>query len=366
MQRVYNFSADAVSLPEEVITRIKNEMLSYGETGMSVMEMSHRDPDFEKIRADCEASLRKLLDVPNNYEVLFLGGGATTQFSAVPLNLLSGSKKADYVLTGLFSKQAAMEAKKYGDIAIAASSAGATPVYHTVPKLTKSDFRRDADYVHICYNNTVYGTAFNYVPETDGIPLVADMSSSLLSEPVTVSKYGVIYASCQQNISIAGLTVVIVRNDLIGKASPDTPATLDYKTVAENKSMYNTPPCFAIYTAGCVLDWMLSVGGMERIYELNQQKASALYGYLDSQSYYTAPVDKRFRSSTSVVFVTGSQALDKLFVKEAEREGLVNLAGHSTIGGMRACIGNSMTIEGVLKLIDFMTRFAENNPKSFE
>ena len=366
MQGSYNFSADASSLPKEVISLIKSEMLSYGETGMSVMEMSHRDEEFEKIRAGCESALRQLLDIPDNYEVLFLGGGATTQFSAVPLNLLSGSKKADYILTGMHSKRAAMEAKKYGDIAIAASSAGSTPVYHTVPKLTKKDFRKDADYVHLCYNNTAYGTCYNYVPDTDGIPIVADMSSSLLSAPINVSSFGVIYASCQLNIATAGLTVVIVRNDLIGNASPDTPTMLDYKPLSENKSMYNTPPCFAIYTAWRNFEWMLSVGGMEKIYELNQRKASVLYDYLDSQSYYTAPADRKFRSPTTVVFVTGSQTLDRKFISEAKEAGLMNLEGHSSVGGMRAFLCNSLPLEGVEALVEFMKRFAEENPKSFE
>jgi phosphoserine aminotransferase len=366
MQRVYNFSADAASLPDEVILKIKNEMLCYGDSGASVMELSHREEAFESIRSRTEELVRELLDVPDNYEVLFLGGGATTQFSAVALNLLKDSKKADYVLTGLFSKKAAMEAKKYGDIAIAASSAGAIPVYHTVPKLSKQDFRQDADYVHLCYNNTVYGTCFNYIPDTDGIPIVADMSSSLFSAPIPISRFGVIYASCQQSIAASGLTVVIVRNDLIGNAKADTPTVLDYKPIADSDSMYNTPPCFAIYTAGCVLEWMRSLGGMDKIYEANLAKSELLYGYLDSQSYYTAPADKKYRSLTTAVFVTGSAALDRKFIFEAKAEGFVNLEGHTSVGGMRAAIGTTVSYEAVSRLVDFMKTFRENNPKSFE
>ena len=350
-------------LPLEVLKTAREELLCYGDSGMSVMEMSHHSPEFEKIIKGAEESLRTLMGIPSNYRVLFLQGGATTQFAAVPLNLLSEHKCADYIISGQFSKQAYMEAKKYGDIAIAASSAGATPTFSTVPEVKRSDFRPDADYVHICYNNTIYGTKYHYIPDTGNIPLVADMSSCILSEPIDVSKFGLIYAGAQKNIAPAGLTVVIVRDDLIGNARPDTPAMLDYKLLAENGSMYNTPPCFQIYMAKLVLDRILSVGGLDEMKRRNERKASLLYDYLDSQSYYTAPVDKKCRSMMNVVFVTGDAELDKKFAKEASDLGLRNLKGHPSVGGMRASIYNAMPYEGVEKLVAFMKRFALENPR---
>ncbi len=366
MDRVYNFSAGPSMLPLEVLERAQSELLCYGESGMSVMEMSHRTPEFEEILHSAEDSLRKLMNVPANYKILFLQGGASTQFASVPLNLLSEHKCADYIVSGQFSKKAAMEAKKYGDIAIAASSAGATPTFSTVPETKRSDFRPDADYVHICFNNTIYGTKFHYIPDTGNIPLVADMSSCIISEPVDVSRFALIYAGAQKNVAPAGLTIVIVRNDLIGNARPDTPAMLDYKLMAENDSMYNTPPCWCIYMAKLVFDWILSIGGLEEMKRRNERKASLLYDYLDSQSYYTAPVDKKCRSMMNVVFVTGDAELDKKFAKEAAAAGLKNLKGHRSVGGMRASIYNAMPYEGVEKLVEFMKEFALNNPKISE
>ena len=352
-------------LPLEVLERAQKELLCYGDSGMSVMEMSHRTPEFEEILHSAEESLRKLMNIPANYKVLFLQGGASTQFASVPLNLLSSHKCADYIVSGQFSKKAATEAKKYGDIVIAASSAGAQPTFSTVPETTRSSFRPDADYVHICYNNTIYGTKFHYIPDTGNIPLVADMSSFILSEPIDVTKFGLIYAGAQKNVAPAGLTIVIVRSDLIGNARPDTPAMLDYQLMAENDSMYNTPPCWAIYMAKLVFDWILSIGGLEEMKRRNEKKASLLYDYLDGpgQSYYTATVDKKCRSMMNVVFVTGDAELDKKFAKEAAAAGLKNLKGHRSVGGMRASIYNAMPYEGVEALVAFMKKFAEDNPK---
>ena len=363
MERVYNFSAGPSMLPIEVLEKAREEMLCYGSSGMSVMEMSHRTPEFEEILHSAEASLRELMNIPQNYKVLFLQGGASTQFAAVPLNLLSEHKCADYIVSGQFSKKAATEAKKYGDIAIAASSAGAMPTFSTVPETKRSDFRPDADYVHICFNNTIYGTKFHYIPDTGNIPLVADMSSCIISEPIDVSKFALIYAGAQKNVAPAGLTIVIVRDDLVGNAREDTPAMLDYKLMAENDSMYNTPPCWCIYMAKLVFDWILSIGGLDEMKRRNERKASLIYDYLDSQSYYTAPVDKKCRSMMNVVFVTGDAALDKKFAEEASKAGLKNLKGHRSVGGMRASIYNAMPYEGVEKLVEFMKKFAAENPK---
>jgi len=363
MERVYNFSAGPSMLPLEVLESAKADLLCYGDSGMSVMEMSHRSPEFEEIIKGAEESLRKLMNIPANYKVLFLQGGASTQFAAVPLNLLSEHKCADYIVSGQFSKKAASEAKKYGDISIAASSAGATPTFSAVPETTRANFRPDADYVHICFNNTIYGTKFHYIPDTGNIPLVADMSSCICSEPVDVSKFGLIYAGAQKNIAPAGLTIVIVRQDLVGNAREDTPAMLDYSLQVENGSMYNTPPCWCIYMAKLVFDWILSIGGLEEMKRRNEKKASLLYDYLDSQTYYTATVDKKCRSMMNVVFVTGDAELDKKFAKEASANGLKNLKGHRSVGGMRASIYNAMPYEGVEKLVAFMKEFAANNPK---
>lgn len=361
MERVYNFSAGPSMLPEEVLKKAAEEMMNYEGSGMSVMEMSHRSPVYEKIITDAEALLREVMQIPDNYKVLFLQGGASTQFAAVPLNLLSGSGKADYVLSGQFSTKAYQEALKYGDIAVAATSKDKNFSY--VPKTEKASFRKDADYVHICFNNTIYGTKYPYIPKTDA-PLVADMSSCILSEPIDVSKFGLIYAGAQKNMAPAGLTVVIVREDLLGNARGDTPAMLDYKLMADNGSMYNTPPCYCIYIAKLVYEWILSLGGLEKMKERNERKAKLLYDYLDSQDYYVAPVEKECRSMMNVTFVTGNADLDKKFASEASAQGLKNLKGHRSVGGMRASIYNAMPYEGVEKLVEFMKEFAKNNPKA--
>ncbi len=362
MERVYNFSAGPSMMPESVLKRASVEMLNYEDSGMSVMEMSHRSPVYEKIILDAEALLRTVMEIPDNYKVLFLQGGASTQFASVPLNLLSKSKKADYILSGQFSTKAYKEAQKYGDIKAVASSKDANFTF--VPKTDKTSFREDADYVHICFNNTIYGTKFPYIPDTGDIPLVADMSSCILSEPFDVSKFGMIYAGAQKNMSCAGLTVVIIREDLLGKAREDTPAMLDYKLMADNGSMYNTPPTYAIYIAKLVYEWILSLGGLTKMQQLNQKKAKLLYDYLDSQEYYTAPVEKESRSMMNVTFVTGVAELDKKFASEASNAGLKNLKGHRSVGGMRASIYNAMPYEGVVKLVEFMKEFAKNNPKA--
>lgn len=362
MNRVYNFSAGPSMLPLPVLERAASELICYGDSGMSVMEMSHRSPVYDEIIKNAESSLRKVMSIPDNYKVLFLQGGASTQFASVPLNLLKkDGGKADYILSGQFSTKAYKEALKYGDAVVAASSKEEN--FRMIPKTTRASFRPDADYVHICFNNTIYGTKFHEIPDTGDIPLVADMSSCILSEPVDVSRFGVIYAGAQKNMAPAGLTVAIVREDLLGNARPETPSMLDWKLMADNDSMYNTPPCYAIYVAGLVYEWLLGLGGLSEMKKLNERKAALLYDYLDSQSYYIAPVEKDSRSMMNVTFVTGSEELDKKFPKEAAAAGLVNLKGHRSVGGMRASIYNAMPYEGVEALVAFMKDFAEKNPK---
>ena len=360
MERVFNFSAGPSMLPEEVLKKAAAEMLCYEDSGMSVMEMSHRSPVYEKIIADAEAKLRQLMQIPDNYKVLFLQGGASTQFAAVPLNLLPENGKADYILSGQFSTKAYKEAQKYGDVACAASTKEEN--FARVPAANELKFREGIDYVHMCFNNTIYGTKFPYIPETEAT-LVADMSSCIISEPVDVSKFGLIYAGAQKNMAPAGLTVVIVREDLLGKARDITPAMLDYKLMADNDSMYNTPPCYCIYVAKLVYEWILDMGGLEVMKARNEKKAKLLYDYLDSQDYYIAPVAKDSRSMMNVTFITGDAELDKKFASEASAAGLKNLKGHRSVGGMRASIYNAMPYEGVEKLVAFMAEFAKNNPK---
>lgn len=361
MNRVYNFSAGPSMLPLPVLEKAASELVNYGDAGMSVMEMSHRSPVYEAIIADAQSLIRKLMNIPDNYKVLFLQGGASTQFAAVPLNLLNGSGKADYIVTGQFSKKAYQEAKKYGDIKLVASSEDKNNTY--IPQLTKADFRDDADYVHICFNNTIYGTKFNYIPDTGDIPLVADISSCIISEPIDVTKFGLLYAGAQKNVAPAGLTIVIVREDLMGKSRPETPTMLDYLTMFENDSMYNTPPCYSIYMAKLVFEWLIDLGGLDAIKDINVNKAQILYDYIDSSNYYINPVEKDYRSMMNVVFVTGNEDLDKKFAKEAEKAGFMNIKGHRSVGGMRASIYNAMPTEGIEKLVEFMKDFAVKNPK---
>ncbi len=360
MARVYNFSAGPSMLPEQVLAKAANEMLEYGSSGQSVMEMSHRSSVYEEIIHGCEALLRQTLNIPDNYKVLFLQGGASSQFSMVPLNLLNGSGKADFVITGQWAKKAYAEAQKYGQCKAVASSADQTFSY--IPKLDPNEFTKDADYFHICYNNTIYGTRFHDLPQTGSVPLVADMSSCILSEPVDVSKFGLIYAGAQKNMGPAGLTVVIVREDLIGRAREFTPTMFDYKIHAENGSMYNTPPTYAIYICKLVLEWIRDkMGGLEKMAEYNRKKAGLFYDYLDSSDLFKGTVVKEDRSLMNIPFVTGNTDLDKKFVAEATAAGFVNLKGHRSVGGMRASIYNAMPMEGVEKLVEFMKAFEAAN-----
>ena len=360
-ERVFNFSAGPSMLPLPVLERAASEMLSYGTSGMSVTEMSHRSPDFEPIIAKAEADLRKLMNIPDEYAVLFLQGGASTQFAAVPLNLMPEGGKADYVVSGQFSGKAYKEALKFGDAAEIATSKPEN--FTVIPKVGRADLRDGTSYLHICFNNTIYGTKYNYIPDTGDVPLVADMSSCILSEPVDVTKFGVIYAGAQKNMAPAGMTLVIVRRDLLGNARAYTPTMLDWKTMADNGSMYNTPPCYTIYMAGLVYEWLLFIGGLDEMKKRNERKAALLYDYLDSQDYYIAPVKPEFRSMMNVTFVTGDADLDKKFAAEATLCGLKNLKGHRSVGGMRASIYNAMPEEGVVKLIAYMKKFAAENPK---
>ncbi len=363
MNRIYNFSAGPSMLPLPVLEKAASELVSYGESGMSVMEMSHRSPDYEKIIQDAEAMLRQLMNIPDNYKVLFLQGGASTQFAAVPLNLMGRTGKADYAVSGQFSGKAFKEAQKLGyDVKCIATTKDDN--FDHVPTITRDMIRPDAAYLHICFNNTIYGTKYPEIPDTGDIPLVADLSSCIISEPIDVSRFGVIYAGAQKNMAPAGLTLVIVREDLLDYAEEKMPTMLEWKTMAENGSMYNTPPCYTIYMAKLVYEWILGLGGLDVMKEMNEKKAAVLYDYLDSQDYYIAPVQKESRSMMNVTFVTGNADLDKKFASEAAKAGLKNLKGHRSVGGMRASIYNAMPLAGVEALVAFMKEFAENNPKA--
>lgn len=358
MERVYNFSAGPSMLPLPVLEQCASEMTNYNGSGMSVMEMSHRSAVYDEIIKEAEANLRKLMNIPDNYKVLFLQGGASTQFAAVPLNLMK-NKKADYVVSGQFSKKAFEEAQKYGDAKCIASSKDRTFAY--IPTITPDMVREDADYVHVCYNNTIFGTKYPEVPNVGDKVLVADMSSCIISEPVDVTKFGVIYAGAQKNMAPAGLTVVIVREDLLGNAREDIPTMLNWQVMADNGSMYNTPPCYAIYVAGLVYKWILGLGGLEAMKKINQEKAAMLYDYLDSSELFKPGADKEYRSMMNVTFVTGDEDLDKKFCKEADAAGFKNLKGHRSVGGMRASIYNAMPVEGVKALVEFMKKFEAEN-----
>lgn len=359
MARVYNFSAGPSMLPEEVLKTAASEMLDYHGCGQSVMEMSHRSKVYQSIIDEAEALLRELMNIPDNYKVLFLQGGASTQFAAIPLNFMNGSGKADYVITGQWAKKAYQEACKYGDVKAVASSADKTFSY--IPKTTAADFRQDADYAYVCFNNTIYGTVYKQIPDTGKVPLIADISSCFLSEPLDVSKFAVVYGGAQKNIAPAGLTIVIVREDMLGKAREFTPTMLNYQIHADNGSMYNTPPCYTIYMCKLVLEWIKSLGGVEKIGEINRKKAAILYDFLDNSKMFKGTVVKEDRSLMNVPFVTDSEDLNAKFIKEATDAGFVNLKGHRTVGGMRASIYNAMPVEGVEKLVAFMKKFEEEN-----
>ena len=359
MSRVYNFSAGPAVLPEEVLKEAAAEMLEYKDTGMSVMEMSHRSKAFEEIIQEAEQDLRDLMNIPDNYKVLFLQGGGSTQFAMVPMNLMK-NKVADYIITGQWAKKAAAEAKKYGKVNEIASSADKTFSY--IPDLSNIEISEDADYVYICHNNTIYGTTYHNLPDTKGKILVADMSSDILSQPIDVTKYGLIFAGVQKNIGPAGTVVVIIREDLITEdVLEGTPTMLQYKTHADNNSLYNTPPAYGIYICGKVFKHLKKLGGLEEMKKRNEEKAKILYDYLDSSEMFKGTVVKEDRSLMNVPFVTGDKDLDAKFIKEAKLAGLENIKGHRTVGGMRASIYNAMPIEGVKALVEFMKKFEAEN-----
>ena len=359
MSRVYNFSAGPAVLPEEVLKEAAAEMLDYQGTGMSVMEMSHRSKAYQRIIDEAEADLRDLLNIPENYKVLFLQGGAHLQFAMVPMNLMK-NKVADYIITGQWAKRAWKEAQKFGKANAIASSEDETFSY--IPDCSDLPISQDADYVYICENNTIYGTKFKTLPNTKGKLLVSDVSSCFLSEPMDVSKYGIIYGGVQKNIGPAGVVIAIIREDLItDDVLPGTPTMLQYKTHADNGSMYNTPPAYGIYICGKVFKWLKKQGGLEVMKERNKAKAKVLYDFLDCSRLFKGTVRKEDRSLMNVPFVTGSQDLDAKFIKEAEAAGFTNLKGHRSVGGMRASIYNAMPLEGVEKLVAFMAEFEKNN-----
>ena len=359
MSRVYNFSAGPAVLPEEVLQEAADEMLDYEGCGMSVMEMSHRSKVYDRIIKEAEADLREIMNIPDNYKVLFLQGGASQQFAAVPMNLMK-NKKAGYIVTGQWAKKAYQEAKMYGEAIELASSAD--KMFSYIPDCSDLDIPEDLDYVYICENNTIYGTKFKELPNTKGKELVADVSSCFLSEPVDVTKYGVIYGGVQKNIGPAGVVIVIAREDLItDDVLPGTPTMLKWKTQADNDSLYNTPPCYGIYICGKVFKWIKKMGGLEVMQQRNIEKAQILYDFLDESKMFKGTVRKEDRSLMNVPFVTGNEELDAKFVKEATAAGFVNLKGHRTVGGMRASIYNAMPKEGVEKLVAFMKKFEEEN-----
>lgn len=349
-------------LPEKVLQQAAAELVEYRNAGQSVMEMSHRSPEYEEIIFSCESLLRELMQIPDNYKVLFLQGGASLQFSMIPYNLLTKSKKADIIITGLWSKKAKKEMDKLGKIKVIASSEADT--FNHIPTYSKADFTPDADYFYICENNTIYGTKFSTLPDTGSVPLVADVSSCILSEPMDISKYGILFAGAQKNMGPAGLTTVIIRDDLVGYADASVPTMLNYQTHVESQSMFNTPPTYSIYMCKLVLEWLKNdIGGLENMGKRNHKKAQSFYDYLDSSKLFHATVNGDSRSIMNIPFVTGDKELDAKFVKEAAAVGFINLKGHRSVGGMRASIYNAMPEEGVQKLIAFMKEFEMSNRK---
>lgn len=359
MSRVYNFAAGPAVLPEEVLKEAADEMLDYNGTGMSVMEMSHRSKDFEVIIQDAERNLRELMNIPNNYKVLFLQGGVSMQFAMVPMNLMK-NRVADYIITGQWAKKAATEAEKFGKVNVLATSADKTFSY--IPDMSKIKVSNDADYVYICHNNTIYGTTYHTLPDTKEKILVADMSSDILSQPIDVTQYGLIFAGVQKNIGPAGTVIVIIREDLItDDVLNGTPTMLKYKIHSDNNSLYNTPPAYGIYICGKVFKHLKKLGGLEVMKVRNEEKAKILYDYLDSSKLFNGTVVKEDRSLMNVPFITGNKELDDKFIKEAKKVGIENIRGHRTVGGMRASIYNAMPIEGVKYLVEFMKKFEEEN-----
>ena len=359
MARVYNFSAGPSMLPESVLKKAAAEMLDYEGSGQSVMEMSHRSKIYGTIIEGAEALLREVMNIPDNYKVLFLQGGASTQFAAIPMNLMTKSGKADYVITGQWAKKAHAEAARYGQANVVASSADKTFTY--IPKLDPSTFTKDADYFYICMNNTIYGTVYHELPDTGDVPLVADISSCILSRPIDVSKFGVLYAGAQKNMAPAGLTIAIVREDLAGHELPYTPLMMNYKTMIDKDSMYNTPPCWCIYMLGLVLDWLEAQGGVPGMEAIKHKKAQMLYDVLDRSKLFTCAAEAGSRSDMNVTFRSVSEELNDKFVQEAAAAGFTNLKGHRNVGGMRASIYNAMPTEGIEKLCDFIQDFDKKN-----
>ena len=364
MARVYNFSAGPSMLPEKVLKQAQAELLEYGDSGQSVMEMSHRSKWFDAIIKDTEATLRRVMNIPDNYKVGFFQGGATQQFAMVPLNFMT-TGKADYLVTGNFSNLAAKEAAKFGEVNIVASSKDKNFTY--IPDVNAINYDKDASYIHICQNNTIFGTTYKDVPQVDGIPLVADMSSMIFSEPTDVSKYGCIYFGVQKNVAPAGMAIAIIRDDLLGKSAKGIPAEkiptmMNYTTLLDKDSMYNTPPCWCIYMTGLVMDYLQNeVGGLEEMAKINHAKAKVLYDYLDGQDFYNNPVQPEYRSMMNVTFTSPNPDMDKKFCAAATEAGFVNLKGHRLVGGMRASIYNAMPAQGVNDLIDFMEKFRKEN-----
>lgn len=356
--RIYNFSAGPSMMAVEVLEKAAAQMLNYEGSGMSVMEMSHRSKAYDNIIVETQARLRRVMNIPENYKVLFLQGGATTQFAAIPLNLKKANK-ADYIVSGYFANNAAKEASKYVDVNIAASTKEEN--FARIPTQDELQLREDADYVYLCANNTIYGTEFKYVPKTNGVPIVADMSSNILSKPIDVTQYDVIFAGAQKNMGCAGLTVVIVKEELLGNADEKTPVMLNWKTLADKDSMYNTPPTYAIYILGLVLEWIENLGGLEAMAKRNEAKAKLLYDYLDSSDFYRGAANKADRSLMNVTFFSPNAELDAKFAKESAAAGMSNLKGHRAVGGMRASIYNAMPLEGVETLIAFMKKFEAEN-----
>ena len=363
MARVFNFSAGPSMLPEEALKTAAAEMLDYGNTGTSVMEMSHRSKAFIDIAKDAETLLRELMEIPANYKVLFLQGGASTQFAMVPLNLIARkpAKKADYVNTGMWSKKAINEAKKYGTPRFVASSEDKNFTY--IPTLSKDMFDQEASYAHITTNNTIFGTRYRELPDTGDLPLAADMSSNILSEKYDVSKFGLIYAGAQKNIGPAGVTVAVIREDLLGHELDITPTMLGYKIHAENESMYNTPPCYPLYISKLVFEWLKKLGGVTAMQKINEEKAGLLYDYLDESKLFMGTVEKKYRSLMNIPFVTKNrdENIESAFIKQATAAGFINLKGHRSVGGMRASIYNAMPVDGVKKLVAFMKEFESKN-----
>ncbi len=357
--RIYNFSAGPSMLPVSVLEKARDQMLNYEGSGMSVMEMSHRSKVYDEIIKDAEKLLREVMNIPENYKVLFLQGGASLQFASVAMNLMK-TGKADYVVTGQFSGKAYKEGQKYGDAHLAATTKDEN--FTRIPRQEELDLRADADFVHICFNNTIFGTKWDYIPETNGVPLVADMSSCILSEPVDVSKFGLIYAGAQKNVAPAGLTIVIVREDLLrDDLDASVPTVCSYKVMAENESMYNTPPCYPIYVCKLVLEWIKELGGLEKMAELNKAKAAKLYACLDNSKLFSNPVKPECRSMMNATFRADDDEINAKFVKESKAAGLENLKGHRSVGGMRASIYNAMPAEGVDKLVAFIEEFEKAN-----